>query len=139
MMVQLRPQLNKAKRFGAGPSVNARDSYGNEKPTFCLRYVDPDFCITSCDKNDKAAFAQRIRQLSTMTWNEIIQADRHGFGSEHIPRRSLIPRIPSHVTEDVGFIALRFSGLKPMVGYQSQGTFHIIWFDRDMKGVYNHG
>lgn len=87
----------------------------------------------------RAAFAKRIRQLSMLTWNEIIQAGRHGFGSEHNDRSSLIPKIPAHVTDDVGFIAIRFSGLKPMAGYQSKGTFHIIWFDRDMKGVYNHG
>jgi hypothetical protein len=90
-----------------------------------------------CDKNDKAAFAERIRQLSTMTWNDIIQAPRHGFGREQISRDQL-PNPPFGVTEDANFIALRFSGKKPMVGFQQQAMFHIVWFDGDYD-LYDHG
>jgi hypothetical protein len=72
-----------------------------------------------------------------MTWNEIIQADRHGFGREKIAKDAL-PNPPNNVSEDVSFIALRFSGKKPMVGYQQEETFHIVWFDRDYT-LYDHG
>jgi hypothetical protein len=73
-----------------------------------------------------------------MTWNDIIQADRHGFGREKIARKAIRPPIPLHITEDVTFIALRFSGLKPMIGYQQGRTFQILWFDCDFN-VYDHG
>jgi hypothetical protein len=121
----------------SGSAETAKVDFNREKPTFCLRYVDPDYCITSCNKDDKAAFAERLRQLSTMTWNQIINADRHGFGREKISRDAL-PAPPRNLSEDINFIALRFSGKKPMVGYQQDGTFHIIWFDRDFT-LYDHG
>jgi hypothetical protein len=133
-----KPKATSGKTIPLTASAAApKRNFGNEKPTFCLRYVDPGYCITLCDKNDKAAFAERIRQLSTMTWNQIIAADRHGFGREQISRDQL-PSPPNNVTEDANFIALRFSGKKPMVGYQHEGTFHIIWFDRDFT-LYDHG
>lgn len=138
MMVQLRPELNKGKRFGAGPSVNAREEHGKETPTFCFHYVDPEYCITRCEKDDIVAFADHLRMFSQLTWNDIIQADRHKLGREKIARSSIKRPIPKHLTDDVTFIALRFSGKKPMVGYQSGRTFHAIWFDRNMKGIYNH-
>ena len=133
-----KPQPNRGSKLSLSNSAESlRVDYNREKPTFCLRYVDPSYCITLCNKDDKAAFAERIRQLSTMTWNQIIQADRHGFGREKISRDSL-PKPPGNISEDVSFIALRFSGLKPMVGYQQDGMFHIIWFDRDYN-LYDHG
>lgn len=46
--------------------------------------------------------------------------------------------IPRHITEDLTFIALRLSDLKPMVGYQRDRTFHIIWFDCGFD-LYDHG
>lgn len=64
-----------------------------------------------------------------MTWGELIQAPRHGMGFEKIDRDAITRPIPAHVTDDVAFIAFRFSGLKPMVGYRVDATFHIVWFD----------
>jgi len=137
-MVFRKPEPNKGKKLDLSKSAEtAKVDYNREKPTFCLRYVDPAYCITSCDKDDKASFAERIRQLSTMTWNDIINADRHGFGLETIARDAL-PKAPANVSEDVRFIALRFSGKKPMVGYRTADMFHVIWFDRDFN-LYDHG
>ena len=133
-----RPKLNKGKRVEAGASANSLVETDNETPTFCFRYVDPDFCITCCGKDDIAQFAKHLRKFCQMTWRQIILADRHGLGREKIASSSLKRPIPNHLTDDVTFIALRFSGLKPMVGYRSGNTFHAIWFDRDMKGVYDH-
>ncbi len=98
--------------------------------------MDVEYSLTKCGVDDKLAFVERIQKLSQMTWVQIIQADRHGFGREKIA--SVRRPLPRHVTEDVTLIALRFSGLKPMVGYQSGRTFHIIWFDRDYT-LYDHG
>ncbi|WP_433966548.1 hypothetical protein [Tunturiibacter gelidiferens] len=135
----LKPKQDKGKRIALSASAESATDYSRETPTFCLRYVDPEYCVSLCEKDDKAAFADRVRKLSQVTWNEIIQADRHGFGREKIATSSLKRPIPRHLTEDVTFIALRFSGKKPMVGYQSGRTFHAIWFDRDMSGgVYPH-
>jgi hypothetical protein len=115
----------------------AKADYNSERPTFCLRFVDPNHCITCCSHDDKAAFADKIRRMSFLTWNELIQAPRHGMGLETIDRRAIKGTIPAHITEDVTFIAFRFSGKKAMVGYRTEGMFHIVWFDRDYD-LYDH-
>lgn len=138
-MVFRKPSPTKGKKLSISePSEAARPDYNREPPSFCLRYVDPDYCITKCPGEDQINFVQRIRKLSQMTWNQIIQADRHGLGREKIDRDAIRRPIPKHITEDVTFIALRFSGLKPMVGYQRDRTFHIIWFDCRFD-LYDHG
>ncbi|MEG4867017.1 MULTISPECIES: hypothetical protein [Microcoleaceae] len=39
--------------------------------------------------------------------------------------------IPSHLQDDVNFIAFRFGGMAPMVGYRDGAVLYIIWLDRD--------
>lgn len=138
-MVLRKPEPTKGKRFAAGVSAEtAKVDYNRERPTFCLRFVDPNYCITCCTHDDKAAFADKVRRMSTLTWNELIQAPRHGMGLETIARKAIKGTIPSHITEDVTFIAFRFSGKKAMIGYRTEGMFHIVWFDRDYN-LYDHG
>jgi hypothetical protein len=140
MMGKIRPlKPSGGHKISLSVSANVSVSHGSESPTFCFRYVDPSNCITLCDKGDIVAFAGHLRRFSQMTWNDIIQADRHKLGREKIATASLKRPIPKHLPEDTTFIALRFSGMKPMVGYQTGRTFHAVWFDRDMKSVYNHG
>lgn len=73
-----------------------------------------------------------------MAWNEVIQSPRHGMGFETISRSAIRRPVPAHITEDVTFIAFRFSAMKPMVGYRNEEMFHIIWFDCDFT-LYDHG
>ena len=74
-----------------------------------------------------------------MTWQQIFSADKHGLGAEKIFRKSIKVSIPKHITEDVDyFIALRFCGKAPMVGYRIKDIFRLIWLDRDLT-LYNHG
>ncbi|WP_228020365.1 hypothetical protein [Sphaerospermopsis sp. LEGE 08334] len=52
-----------------------------------------------------------------MGWNEIHSQGRHQLGYEKISRNAIKAPIPKFITEDVNFIAFRFSGIKAMVGY----------------------
>jgi hypothetical protein len=107
-------------------------------PKFSLRHVNKKYCITQCTKDEKAAFAVRLRELSELTWAQLRQAPRHGLGFETIDRSSIKCGIPGVVTADVSIIAFRFDGKKAMVGFRdSDGTFHIIWFDRAFQ-LYKH-
>jgi|ERR1039458_3678311 hypothetical protein len=134
-----KPPATHGSKIGLSPEADkATPDYNRRHPIFCLHYVVPDYCITVCDDDDKLAFVNRVRKLSGMTWNDIIRADRHGFGREKISRDAIRPQIPGHITEDVTLIALRFSGKKPMVGYQDNDVFHVVWFDRDFT-LYDHG
>lgn len=108
-----------------------------QKPVFSLHYLNKDFCLSCCTNEQKAAFADSIHRLSQLTWNEIICSHRHGLGYEKISRDSIRSGIPNHITEEVNFIAFRFCGKAPMVGYRDENVFHVIWLDRAFT-LYKH-
>jgi len=102
-------------------------------------YLHRDYCITSCTDEERLSFVDKMYRLSQLTWSQLRQAPRQGLGYEKIDRESIRVGIPANVTEDVNFIAFRFCGKAPMIGYRSDdGTFYIIWFDRGFT-VYKHG
>ena len=139
-MVLRKQEPTKGKHFAPGASVNAREEHGRETPTFCFHYVDPEYCITRCGRNNIVAFANHLRMFSQMTWNDIIQADRHKLGREQIARTAIKRPIPKHITDDVTFIAPLDSAVRSRWWATNRvRAFHAIWFDRDMKGIYNHG
>lgn len=110
-----------------------------EHPIFSLQYLDKnDYSLGACTKEEKAAFADTLVRLSQLTWAEITQSPRHGLGYEKIARNSIHAPIPAHITEDITFIAFRFYGKAPMVGYREGAIFHILWIDRDFT-LYHHG
>lgn len=133
------PQQQKGKKLAISAAASsARIDYNREKPTFCLRHIDPNYCITACDVDEKASFAETLRNLSQLTWNELRSTPHRGLGCEKIAREAIRRPIPVGITEDVAFLAFRFHGKKPMVGYRVNEMFHIVWFDRDFS-LYNHG
>lgn len=108
-------------------------------PKFCLRLMQSSHCITACTKDEKAAFATTLFQMSRLTWRALRQAPRHGQGYEQIERDSIRAGIPNSVSPDVKFIAFRFDGFKAIVGFRdASGVFNILWVDRDFT-LYNHG
>ena len=101
-----------------------------QAPVFSLRHIDRGkYCLSACNKNEKAAFADTLYKLSQLTWGQLKVAHRHGCGYETIVRTSIRDGIPAHITDDVNFIAFRFCALAPMVGYRDGVTFHILWLD----------
>jgi hypothetical protein len=108
-----------------------------EHPVFCFRYLSKKYGLSSCDKNEKAALIEQLHLLSQMTWTDIKMADRHGCGSEKINPKSLKIPIPTHLSIDVSFYALRFMGFKAFVGYRTDFIFHILYIDTKFK-LYNH-
>jgi hypothetical protein len=124
-----------------GAHLQARESGSGSTdgltPIFCLRYLAPPFCVTSCERQEQAAFSVTLKRLSTMTWSQIRNSPRHGLGSEKIGRAAIRASIPSGITDDVDFLAIRFNGLAPMVGFRSNQVFHIVWLDRAFT-LYDH-
>ncbi|MDA3922720.1 MAG: hypothetical protein PF501_18890 [Salinisphaera sp.] len=68
---------------------------------------------------------------------EIQHAPRHGVGTEKIPQHQIKAPLPPLLTEDVTLLALRFDGLRPMVGYRTGIVFRILWLDHNFE-LYNH-
>ena len=95
------------------------------------------YSVDCCDSDHRAALTARLFKLSQMTWMDIRQAPRHGLGSEKIARHNLRPGIPKKVTDDADFLALRYNGLHPMVGFRNGRVFNIVFIDHTMD-VYPH-
>jgi hypothetical protein len=120
------------------PSIDKITNYDDFHPIFCLRYLENNYGLDECTRDEQASFAKALRKRSLMTWHQIWSADRHGLGAEKIARDSIKAPIPRHITEDIEyFIALRFCGKAPMVGYRINDVFRIIWLDRDFT-LYKH-
>ena len=107
-------------------------------PVFCLHYLDKDYGLSQCEKVLKVGLIDKLYELSQMTWNEITNTQRHGLGLEKIPYRQIKGRMPTHITKDQEFIAIRFHQLKPVVGYRMERIFHIVWLDYN-RTLYDHG
>lgn len=114
------------------------ESTESSHPIFSLHYLDPDYCISKCERDEKVALIDKLRELSQLTWRQLELASRHGLGYEFITRSAIRGRVPEHFTEDVDrFIAFRFDGMKPMVGHREKEIFHLIWVDRGFS-LYDH-
>jgi hypothetical protein len=60
------------------------------------------------------------------------------WGMNRFPDTPSVPPSPPHVTEDVQrFIAFRFFGKAPMVGYRVQAIFYLLWLDCSFT-LYEH-
>ena len=110
-----------------------------QPPLFSLRYLDRRiYSLAACQQREKAAFADTLDRLSQLPWSELRLSPRHGLGYEQIPRQVIRAPIPPHITEDVQrFIAFRFFGRAPMVGYRVQAVLYILWLDRTFT-LYEH-
>lgn len=95
------------------------------------------YSVSCCNAEHQAAALRKIFTLSKMTWNDIQNAPRHGLGTEKIARSAITAAIPAGVTEDVTFLALRYNGLAPMVGYRDGRTFHVLYLDHTFT-LYPH-
>lgn len=137
-MSKIRPaaaKANKGKRLQLKEHGDQVD-YQKKRPVFSLIHVQKSHCITKCGLDEKAGFAEMLKKLSELTWQELYNAPSHGLGCEPIRRLKVKP--PQHLPKDTIFVAFRFSGKKPMVGHREKDVFHIIWFDSKFD-VYDHG
>jgi len=113
-------------------------NYNNRKPVFSFEYIDKAYCVSKCERDEKASFADKLRILGSLTWNEIIQSPRHQHGFEKIPIQQINGSKPIIISPDVDYvIAFRFHNTKPVVGLRRDQVFFIIWLDRDYS-LYDH-
>ncbi len=108
-------------------------------PVFCFRHLHQNYSLESCQTEDREKLVERLYQLSKMSWQDIQLSNKHGFGSEKIKRHTIKPSIPKEISEDVDFfLALRYNGKKPIVGYRNGAIFHLVYIDYNFT-VYSHG
>ncbi len=135
----LKPGKTNTGKLVAAPQGGESGSTQQKKPVFSLEFLRRKYCLSCCDAVEKVAFADRIHELSQLTWAEIAAANRHKQGFEVIAHDSITgDSVPGHITDDTNLLSFRFCGMKPMVGYREGRIFHVLWFDRDFT-LYDHG
>ena len=117
--------------------VTSSGSTQSQTPLFCLNMLRGNYCLSQCEQEEKAAFADTLHKLSKLTWAQIMASNRHGSGCEIIARDSLKFDLPSTVTDDVRVLAFRFHRKAPMLGFRNGRTFHVFALDRDFT-AYPH-
>jgi hypothetical protein len=98
--------------------------------------------VEDCDKDEKISLIEKIEQLSNLNWNQIQLAGKHGSGSEKIHLSSLSTTLPVSFTQQSqeeirDLLALRFHGMKPMIGCRRGRVFHVLFIDPKLE-VYRH-
>lgn len=123
------------KAIGSG----AKDSPDTQSPLFSFEKMalNSGYSVDCCDADNQAAISKRLFKLSQMKWRDIRQAPRHGLGTETIARASLSAPLPTSVTEDTTILALRYNGLRPMIGYREGRVFYILLIDHNFS-AYDH-
>lgn len=108
-----------------------------EKPLFSFHFLQKGYCITDCNRDEKARFAETLRKLSQLEWMKLKNSQRHGLGCEKISVGAIKEGVPANIPKRDHFLAFRFDGKKPMVGYRENAVFHVLWLDSKFK-LYKH-
>ncbi len=133
-----RPRKKATGTRVAKPSDAGHDT-SSHTPKFCLHHLRNGYCLDELDRERRADFAMALFRRRSMTWLQIIQADRHGLGLETIPVDRIKPDIPGQFVDADKFVVLRYSDRLPMVGVRRGDTFHVIWVEKNYGDVYDHG
>ena len=132
--------MNKIKKRNAETNKIKIPSQNNvqvDYPVFCFRHLQTK---AKSDYKFYADFIERLKKISSLNWNEILVADRHGFGTEKIPVGQIKPMLPKFITPEIAdLIVFRANGdNRPFLGLRNGSVFHIIFLEEKFGDVYNH-
>lgn len=131
----------KASNIKQGLKILAPEpiNYDNYPPIFSLEKIQSGkYCFSNLTDEHKARFADAIFRRKDILWKDIKNVGRHALGAEKINKKSLKVPLPKFVTDDFDdFLAFRYHGKNPMVGYRQKDVFYVLWFDCDFT-LYNH-
>lgn len=134
------PKRGKAPALSGGTvaQLDAPRDHNKATPQFCLHHLQPGFDIEGLTRDGRAAFAMALHRRKSMSWLEIIMADKHGLGSENMPRKKFKPAIPAPFQDRDDFLVLRYDGRLPMAGVRSGAVYHIVWIEPEFGKLYDH-
>lgn len=142
MTQEIRTSQNSEKGRRFRQQVSTKESSQTLPPKFSFAKLHPSWNLNNAQREEKAALANTLLQIGSMTWTLIMQTNRHGAGFEKISLTSIKDSYQEYcremMTEDTNLIAFRYYKKKPMVGYRDGETFFIMFFDREFR-LYDHG
>ncbi|PIZ31030.1 MAG: hypothetical protein COY40_03135 [Alphaproteobacteria bacterium CG_4_10_14_0_8_um_filter_53_9] len=131
---------NQGRFQGAYGDSASGKSNNDAHPLFAFDLKDGTYCISACDKEFKAALAEKLRILSCMTWQQIRQASRKSHGFEQIKRNQVRGSLPTWLTDDVLTLSVcRFHGdAGRLIGMIDGDVFKVFLVDPRLD-AYDHG
>lgn len=116
------------------------EDYDRLSPLFSFEYLDHEFCLEQCDKDQKSDLAEAIVKRANIMWRDLQIAGRHKLGTERIDveQTAISERIPPRFT-DGRLIVFRYSGNLPMVGFRHQRIFYVLAIEAHFGDLYVHG
>jgi hypothetical protein len=114
--------------------------YDKMRPIFCLEHLTSGFDLKNSDmtKDAKAAFAERLQELASLTWSEIKRQARHKQGFELLPVKQLKVTLPRIFDGEENVMCFRYHGMLPMAGIRRGATLHFVAIERTFGDLYNH-
>jgi hypothetical protein len=110
-----------------------------EKPIFSFEHMPYKrrYCLTKCDKDDRADIIEHIVEVSQLMWQDIESAGRKGHGYEKISLGQFhATKFPGIVTKDVQKLdVFTYSHGGRMAGLKVGRVFNVIFVGDDL---YDH-
>jgi hypothetical protein len=117
-------------RLGEVPLVTPGGSFYNLHPKFSLIHVHSKYCLSACSVAEKAAIITLLHDLSKITWGQIWQTRKQGFGAEPLPDKHY-KKMPQELKDKSNkYIIFRFSPVGRLIGFHEHDTLHVVWLDR---------
>jgi hypothetical protein len=109
-------------------------------PVFSFKYLQTKPANPKDKRDFYAEFIERLKKLCNITWSEIDNFSRHGFGTEKIPIKKIKPAIPAFVTPEVDYLTVfRATGdNRPFLGIRKRNVFYVIFIEESFGDVYDH-
>lgn len=108
--------------------------------SFNFKYLSNKSYTNSRDVNFFIHYFQRLVKLSELTWKQINQADRHGFGYETLGVENIKVSMPNIITDDVRkLLVFRATGDNhAFLGLREGDVFNVIFIEANFGDIYKH-
>lgn len=120
------------------PEPEPPANHDNATPKFCLHHLCDGFDVPALEARQQAELAKTLQRLANLQWKQLLTAQRHGNGSEWLPRSIIRAKVPPAFEDSDRFLAFRYDGNLPMVGARVADVFHILWIEPQFNRLYKH-
>lgn len=123
------------------PTANSSDLLKIEKLTFSFEFYDKtstEFCLSTWTQSDIEKALHRLQDISTKTFNELLQSRKIYHFSEVIwEKTTKIDGFPDNRVKNLPAFHFALLGINNqrarVFGAYSTGVFYIVWFDLDHR------
>lgn len=87
------------------------------------------------------SFLDRLKKLSSLSWNDVYTTQKHSFGTEYIKVKHLTQQAQNKVSPDIEkLLVFRASGdNRAFLGIRQNNIFKIFFIEYTHNDIYSHG